>query len=412
MRVKARCKREGCRRSDPTGNAKACPACGGPISYTVRYSVGAGRMRSQTFADRDAAEAALGTRIVKRARGTYREGRDPRKVRLEDYVAGWLDGVERDSRKAWSRGERGVLGRRTVEKYRRTFRLYIAPALGRRTLATLTRADAIDLRDRTKVRVSDYQANEALALLRRILNRAVDEELLDRNVASRVKLLTPKRQRPVRIVTGEEVEAIAAAIEPRYRAFVLLLHRAALRFAEAVGIREEDLELERGRLTIRRTLNESRADSTAGQLYIGPTKDGRDRDVVLDDELADELLVHLEEYPPLESEDPRYDGLVFSGPRGGAIRSRVFGKAYREAALAAGIRDAVAPMYLRHSGITEVLRATGSTKAAAEWAGHADTRMAEGHYVAYTRDDALVTSEALVAYRGRTRKSRRLEVVR
>jgi integrase len=76
----------------------------------------------------------------------------------------------------------------------------------------------------------------------RILRQALEDGLIPANPAARVR--TPKTERrAIRILTVEEVEALAGAFDPRYRALVLLGAYAGLRFGEASALRITHLHL-------------------------------------------------------------------------------------------------------------------------------------------------------------------------
>lgn len=372
MKVQARCKRPGCRAVAKSETAVRCSKCRGDLAFAVRFQGTNGNQQEKRFGDRKAAEIFIASRTVKISDGTWI---DPTrgKVALRDYFAAWIGDVREKSEPAWNDGERGVLARRTVEKYESVFRLYIDPALGRRTLGSLTEIDVEDMAAGIR---SPWQADEAVKLVRRILTRAVRAKLVAVNVASHAALRDADRKTAVRVLEAEEVDRIVEAIDDRYRALVRLLYVGALRWSEAIGLRRQDVDVAGRRVQIRRTLNQTRTGS--GSFFEGPTKTGKARTVAIDDETAVLLAEHLLAFPPARGD---FGELVFTGPKGAALRARVFAKAWKRALAAAGIDEAVRVMWLRHSGLTMLLRATGSPKAVAHHAGHTDTRMMDRIYV-------------------------------
>ena len=68
---------------------------------------------------------------------------------------------------------------------------------------------------------SAWQAGESLKLVRLLLNRALDDDVIGQNPAARIKAPTPKRVVP-RVLDREELEAVAARVPQWWRAFVLL----------------------------------------------------------------------------------------------------------------------------------------------------------------------------------------------
>jgi integrase len=74
----------------------------------------------------------------------------------------------------------------------------------------------------------------------RVLRQAVEDSLIPANPASRVKTPSTER-RAIRILSVEQVEALADAFDPRYRVMVLLGAYAGLRFGEASALRRPHL---------------------------------------------------------------------------------------------------------------------------------------------------------------------------
>jgi integrase len=100
----------------------------------------------------------------------------------------------------------------------------------------------------------------------RVLRQAVEDGLIPANPASRVK--TPNTQRrAIRIMSVEEVEALADAFDVRYRAMVLLGAYAGLRFGEASALRVPHLRLLERRIEIAEGSSEVR-----GKVYVGPLR--------------------------------------------------------------------------------------------------------------------------------------------
>jgi hypothetical protein len=90
----------------------------------------------------------------------------------------------------------GSLAPSTMQKYRDVLRVHVEPMLGYRSLNTISRADVEDMVDSIS---SPWQGQEALKLVRRLLNRALDEGRLARNVAARASIPETKRTK-VRIL--------------------------------------------------------------------------------------------------------------------------------------------------------------------------------------------------------------------
>jgi integrase len=141
-----------------------------------------------------------------------------------------------------------------------------------------------------------------------ILKSAVEAGYIGRSPCVGIDLpKTPPRE--MRFCSGEEVRRLSDAIQEPYGTLVLLLAYGGLRWGEAVALRRHRCQLLRSRVEIVESLSEA-----GGQLHFGPTKNWKNREIVLPAFLSDRLAAHLAEHVP-ES-----DGLVFT-TRGHASRA-------------------------------------------------------------------------------------------
>jgi integrase len=120
----------------------------------------------------------------------------------------------------------------------------------------------------------------------------------------------PKVEREeMRFLTPAEVATLADAIQPRYRALVLVGAYGGLRIGELAGLRRSRVDLRRGTVTVAEIVVEVR-----GVLHIGPPKPRASRRTVgLPRFVVEELAAHLA--GPGDS-----DAFVFTAPQGGPLR--------------------------------------------------------------------------------------------
>lgn len=192
----------------------------------------------------------------------------------------------------------------------------------------------------------------------RVLRQAVEDGLIPANPASRVK--TPKTERrAIRILSVEEVEALADAFDPRYRVIVLLGGYAGLRFGEASALRTPHLRLLERRIEIAEGSSE-----VNGRLYVGPLKTKESRRVVtIPAFLADELAHHI---------GAQVSDLVFPAPDGGHLRRTSFGhRFWAPAVKRAGISPAPTFHDLRHTAVALAIAEGAHPKAIQARLGHA-----------------------------------------
>jgi len=149
--------------------------------------------------------------------------------------------------------------------------------------------------------------NAYLSLLSTILNAAVDSDYLPRSPmrrksqAGRAEAVKKERE-PRREVwrTRDQLDRVATAINPRYRALVLAAALAGLRWGELTALRWDDLQLERpfddgavagpGRLRVVRALSDP--GNCGGVRVKGPKTEAGRRTIALDQETVDAFLAH------------------------------------------------------------------------------------------------------------------------
>jgi integrase len=184
--------------------------------------------------------------------------------KLGEWLAYWLEHVVRPNREPT-----------TYNKYESMSRLYLIPKLGKTPLTKLTpamvRRMLADLRREKPEQKSTHA--EALRTLRNALNRAMQEELVGRNVA---RLVDMPAARPVKKKPWTAAEAIqflrAARPHRLYAAFVLVLV-LGLRRSEVLGLRWQDVDLEHGQFTPTMQVQRIRGrDGEPGRLVLKKLK--------------------------------------------------------------------------------------------------------------------------------------------
>ncbi|MGI8407587.1 MAG: tyrosine-type recombinase/integrase [Actinomycetota bacterium] len=290
------------------------------------------------------------------------------------------------------RGEsetRGKLAPSTLAKYQGIWDLYIAPSLGSCAVARITRKDVRDLVD-VASKGSPWQGHEALKLVRMLLNRALDDELIGRNPATGIPAPATDRSR-VRVLKPWELEVVAASLPERWRAFALLGAYASLRWSELVAVKRDVINIEERTLRVDEKVVEVRGRFEWGE---PKTRDSR-RTVHLPEAAVRPLAEHLLRFPPLRgANDQRCEGLVFYGERKGPVRRHVFRPVWDRACRAAGI-DGVRPEWLRHTGASLAYAASKDMKAVASRLGHTSTRMMDTIYVEVYSDVSRQLADAI-----------------
>ncbi len=259
------------------------------------------------------------------------------------------------------------LSPRTRDLYEGLYRLHIGPILGNTPLASITTESVRSWRaELLRTGRSEETAAKAYRLLRAVMNTAVDDGRIARNPC-RIKGADSGRapERPVASVA--QVYALANAVGPQYRAFVITAAMTSLRWGELIALRRRDVDLDGGLAFVHRSLIEYR-----GRLEVARPKNDSVRVVTLPGVLVDELRAHLGRVP---ADD---DALLFTGERGatprrGNWRANV---GWRDAVKAAGLPEGFHFHDLRHTGNHLVAQAGASTRELMDRMGHSTMRAA------------------------------------
>jgi integrase len=342
--------------------------------YQARYLAGDGRMHSAptTFATRDDADQFLAVVETDLLRGSWF---DPNAgaIRLDVYAPRWI--IERPVE----------LQPRTVEIYEGLLRNHIYPGFGGTDLSKITSAAVRSWHASLRTDgVGATTVAKAYRLLKAIMTTAVDDDLVSRNPC-RLRNAGVERspeRKPPSIV---EVEAIAAAIEPRYRVLVLLGAWSGLRWGELAGLSRQRVDRLHGVVHV----VESMIQLGGGKRFIGPPKSaaGR-RSVAVPPHLWPEIEAHLDSYV-----GPDPTALVFTKESGVSLDRNNFHTMWRRATRAAGVPD-----YhfhdLRHLAATMAAVCGATTRELMHRMGHSSSRAALIYQHA-TEDRDLAIAEAM-----------------
>ena len=212
--------------------------------YRVRYRDPGGKQHCETLLRAVDAERRRADIELELANSAWR---DPRQgdIRLDEWAASWLP-TRHDLRSTtWARLE-GVM------------RKQVLPHFGRVQLNKITNGNirrwVTELLDSG---LSPATVRKAVFGLRQCLAAAVADGRLSYNPALQIPLPS-ERQKPARFLSRAEVERLVDATPSRYQALVLVGAYAGLRWGEAVGLRRQDIDLQRSRIRVTHTAVELR----------------------------------------------------------------------------------------------------------------------------------------------------------
>lgn len=215
------------------------------------------------------------------------------------------------------------------DRYERLWRLYLEASFGDVPLSKMTREDwRVWYAKTCTEHPESTQPGAAYRLARAILNTAVDDEVLAVNPC-RVKNAGRQHTSERPVAMPEDVAKVAAAIDDRYRALVLLASYGSLRFGELAGLRRSNINV------LHRTVKVEQAavELSSGRVVFGrPKTDASIREVVIPQPLVPVIEDHLARFVA-----PSPDALVFTSPEGHPLRRTKFRNRWVKACAQAGI---------------------------------------------------------------------------
>ena len=285
---------------------------------------------------------------------------DAGKLTVGEYLDRWLADSVKDT-----------VRQRTYEGYAHIAERHIAPSLGRMKLKALTTAHVRGLyRERLDSGLSPRTVRYIHTTLNKALRQAVNDSLLPRNAAASVK--PPKaRTKEIRPLDRDQVRTFLETVSGhRLQALYIVAVTAGLREGELLGLKWEDVDLEAGKLQVRRTLSEARS----GRIFEA-TKSGKGRSINLTRKAIEALKSHrkrlLEEKLGLGSLWQE-NGLVFPSKVGTPLSGRNLNRAYKRHLQRAGLSTTFRFHDLRHTCATLLLRQGVHVKFVQELLGHGD----------------------------------------
>lgn len=183
---------------------------------------------------------------------------------LADFLDRWLSDSVRDSVRP-----------QTLESYAYLVRIHIRPALGRIKLKTLSPAHVQRFyRAKLDQGLSGRTVQYIHVVLHRGLKQAMRWGMVPRNVCDAVDPPRPARKE-IRPLTADQARALlTAACGDRLEALYVLAITTGLRQGELLGLRWEDVDLDRAILQVRQTLVSSSQD---GRLSFSAPKTAKGR---------------------------------------------------------------------------------------------------------------------------------------
>jgi integrase len=334
------------RRWTKPNGVKAPTGYKGDKPWRARWRAHPGApQQTQHFAKKSDAEAFLLDLEHGKATGSYV---DPKLGQLA--FGRWWD--------MW-RATRVDLKPSTMNRDATYYRNYIEPSFADVPLAKVDRtALRTWIAELSAKGLAPATVQKAAQLVSKALGAAVDDRRLAQNPAWRLPLPSVE-VKEMRFLEPGEVAALAEAIDPRYRVWLLTAAYSGLRFGELAALRRGRVDLVRRRIDV----VENVADVSGVHYYGTPkTRAGR-RSVPIPAALAGELTAWMGARAA--------NDLVFPAPEGGTLRPSLFNRrTWQPAIHKAGVVP-LRPHDLRHTCVAIWIAGGANPKEIATWAGHA-----------------------------------------
>src|ERR687889_1320299 len=298
---------------------------------------------------------------------------DAGNLTVGEYLDSWL-----------SDSVRGTVRPSTFERHEGIIRLHIKPSLGHVGLKKLAPVHVRGLhREKLDSGLAPATVRKIHSTLHKALSQAVSDGLIPRNAADvKAPRPAPEEMRPLSEGEACTFLDVARASGDRFEPLYVLAITTGLRRGELLGLRWEDVDLERGTLRVGRSLVRE-----GGRHKVGETKTRRGRRRVnLTPRTVNALKAHrkrqLEERMRL-AETYKDRGLVFSTSVGTPVNpENLVNRSFKPLLKKAGLPE-IRFHNLRHTCATLLLSRGIHPKFVQELLGHATIAMTLDTYSHY-----------------------------
>lgn len=331
-------------------------------TYSIRLDLGkdpqTGRRKQKRFSgfrSKKDAENELAKIINEYNRGEYVE---PKKITVAEYLHQWLN------------MHRKNLAVTTAHQYEEIINLHIIPAIGDIPLQKLTALHIQEFLDRELTcgrkdnkkshsgKLSPTSVNYTYRVLRCALNRAAAIPLIARNPIIGVEPPAPAKTKPV-LMTREQVHSLLAGLKGTYLYLPSYLAvYTGMRLGEILALTWDNVDLDRGAITICRTLPQQR--KTEDYYFKEPKTENSVRTIAVAPSVVRTLIEVRAEHERLATECKEVwldYGLVCCAGDGAPLHPPTVSSAFRKAARKLGfeisfhdLRDVYAGLSLVHVG--------------------------------------------------------------
>ncbi|WEV69477.1 tyrosine-type recombinase/integrase [Bifidobacterium sp. ESL0775] len=305
-----------------------------------------------------------------------------RKRDAEDFLArltaGLNDGSYIDPQKGrvtiaalgpeWLKGKSAVLKPSSYHALEVSWNKWVKPQWGRRAIQGIRKSEI-------QTWVSEIASERSASIVLRahgvlggILEMAKNDGMIRANPAEGLDL-PRKKAKPRHYLDAQQVIDLANECG-EYRPLVLVLGFCGLRWGEAIGLVNDDIDFAKNRIHVRRS-----ATRVAGKVVVGSPKSGKGREVPMPRIVAESLQEACK--------GKHSDELVFTSPQGGYVKQQSNDRRHRGWFHKALDKLGIPPMTvhdLRHTAASIAVHNGANVKVLQRMLGHASAAMTLDRY--------------------------------
>ncbi len=270
----------------------------------------------------------------------------------------------------WINDIRAMVKANTIRTYSCAYRNHISDKLGTCEVTDIKPTDIIKMRTLVSRDVSTIYTNYVMTVLKMIMEDALRRELIEKNPAASIRSIKVIRESPNtthRALTIEEQRRFMSHIKGgKYYNVIALLIATGLRFGEGGALRWDDIDFDRGIISVNRTI--SYDENCHSIIDKTPKSQAAVRDIPINKTIHDILLDQKALTYGLNTErNP--DNLVFISEKNSHIDNRSVNRFISDAvaSINAGgfemrrftchaLRDTFATRYIEQGGSMQTLK--------------------------------------------------------
>ena len=307
-------------------------------------------------------------------------------ITLNEYLDRWLETAAKPR-----------LLEKSYRSYESLLRRYVRPSLGPRNLAAICPLDIQAMYQELVERgLSARTIRYMDSVLRSAMRQAIRWRLMAEDPTNGAQL-PRQRRRELRVLTAEQSRRfLEAAMQTAYGPVFAVALTTASRPSEYLALKWQDINWERGTVSVARTLEKVR-----GGWRFAETKRNRSRRVIRLQEWVFELLKDLSAKTSTKSACNGWSSagdLIFTTPSARPIHADELAKTFKSIMKNVGLP--VIRLYdLHHTGATLALAAGVPPKVVSEQLGHASSAFTldiYSHALPHMQEEAAVKVEAIL----------------